>query len=141
MRDRRERHFERGIFTMTPRTGLIAALVVGAAALVAVAVWFAMPGSRSGETGWPPSERAAFMRSCVEQCRKSPGVTEDKYPLCDKACTCSADEGEKIMTTAELGVVAQAISSGNASEEQTAKMDRLKAAGMSCAMGAAPDKK
>ena len=125
---------------MTSRTRLIAALAAGAVLLVGIGIWLVMTGDRTDGT-WPPSERAAFMRSCVEECRKSPGVTEDKYPLCDRACTCSADEGEKIMTVRELGATAQAISSGSASAEQIAKMDRVKAAGMSCAMQAAPEKK
>jgi|SRR5471030_5744 hypothetical protein len=127
---------------MTPRTRLIAALLGGAAILIAVAVWLVMPSDRKdGGTSWPPSERAAFMRSCIEECRKSPGVTEDKYPLCDRACACSADEGEKVMSVQELGLTALSISSGSASAEQTAKMERVKAAGLSCAMRAAQEKK
>ena len=126
---------------MTPRSRLIAALLGGVALLIAVAVWLVMPGDRKDETSWPPAERAAFMRSCVEECRKSPGVTEDKYPLCDRACTCGADEGEKIMTVQELGLTAQAIAGGGASAEQIAKMERVKAAGMRCAIDSASDKK
>lgn len=127
---------------MTPQTRLIA--VAGGVAVVAaaaIALWFTMASDRTKLGGWPPSERAEFMRSCVEECRKSPGVTEDKYPLCDRACTCGADEGEKIMTSQELGQTAQAISSGSASAAQLAKMERVKAAGMRCVMGSAPDKK
>src|SRR5471030_1889746 len=127
---------------MTPRTRLIAALLGGAAILIAVAVWLVMPSDgKDGGTSWPPSERAAFMRSCVEECRKSPGVTEDKYPLFDRACTCSADEGEKVMSVQELWSTATSISSGSASVEQTAKMERVKAAGLSCAMRAVQEKK
>src|SRR5258708_5177894 len=101
---------------MTPRTSLIAALLGGAVLLIAAAVWLVMPGDRKdGGTSWPPSERAAFLRSCVEECRKSPGVTEDKYPLCDRTCACSADEGEKVMSVQELRSTAQSISSGSAS--------------------------
>ena len=110
--------------------------------MIAVTVWLVLPSDRKdGGTSWPPSERAAFMRSCVEECRKSPGVTEDKYPLCDRACTCSADEGEKVMSVQELWSTATSISSGSASAEQTAKMERVKAAGLSCAMRAAQEKK
>ena len=127
---------------MTRRSQLIAALTAGASLLVAIGVWLVMAGDRKdGGTSWPPSERAAFMRSCVEECRKSPGVTEDKYPLCDRACACSADEGEKVMSVQELGRTAQSISGGSASAEQIAKMERVKAAGMRCAMQAAPETK
>ena len=126
---------------MTQRSRLIAALLGGAAILIAVAVWLVMASDRKDGTSWPPSDRAAFMRSCVEECRKSPGVTEDKYPLCDRACACSADEAEKSMSVQELGSTAQAISGGSASAEQLAKMEKMKAAGLSCAMQAAQEKK
>jgi hypothetical protein len=123
---------------MSRQTRFIAALLGGLAVLASVAVWFVMVRHHQDGTSWPPSERAAFMRSCVEQCRTAPGVTESRYPLCDSACTCAADEGEKIMTVQELASAAQAISSGNPSAEQAARMDRLKAAGMRCAIGTAP---
>jgi hypothetical protein len=127
---------------MTPQTRLIA--IVGGVAFViaaAVAVWFTMAGSRGDGKGWPAEERAAFMRNCVEQCRMSPGMTEAQYPVCDTACTCAANEGERNFSVAELAAAAQATISGNASPEQTAKMDRLKAAGMNCAAGNPPGKK
>ena len=126
---------------MTPRTRLIAILLGGSALLIMIAVWLVMSGDRTDGTSWPPSDRAAFMRSCIEKCRASPGVTEARYPLCDSACACAADEGEKVMSASELASAAQAITSGNASAEQTAKMERLKAAGLTCAMRTAQDKK
>jgi hypothetical protein len=121
---------------MTSRTRTIV-VAAGIAFVVAaiVAYLVTMNGNRSDRTGWPPAERAAFMRNCVEQCRNSPGVTADKYPICDKACTCAADEGEKTMTVDDLAAAAQAISSGKASPKQTAMMDGLKAAGARCAAG------
>jgi hypothetical protein len=121
---------------MTPRTRLTVLLLGGAAVLIAIVVWFVMARDQpQAGAGWPPSERAAFMRSCVEQCRTSPGVTADKYPLCDTACTCAADEGEKTMGVRELTAAAQAINDRSATPEQTARMDRLKAAGMRCIAG------
>jgi hypothetical protein len=45
------------------------------------------------------------------------------------------------MSVRELASTAQSISSGSASAEQTAKMERVKAAGMRCAMQAAQEKK
>ncbi len=126
---------------MSRQTRFIAAFLAGLAILALVAVWFVMGRGQPPAAGWPPSERAAFMRSCLEQCRTSPGVTEDRYPLCQSACTCAADEGEKTMTVQELASAAQAISSGKASAEQTAMMDRLKAAGMRCSTGTAPAQK
>ena len=125
---------------MAPRTRLIALLLGGTAVLALAAIWFIVAGAHQDGRSWPPSERAAFMKSCVEQCRSSAGVTPDRYPACDSACTCAADEGEKSMTVDELASAAQAITNGNASAAQTAKMDRLKAAGMRCATGAAPAK-
>jgi hypothetical protein len=85
------------------------------ALLAAVAGWWFVSADHNKDRAlWSSSDRADFIRSCVEECRKSPGVTEDKYPLCDRACTCGADEGERIMTAGELAAVARALSSGNA---------------------------
>jgi hypothetical protein len=125
---------------MTPRTRLIAALL-GGAAVLAAAAWLVIAGDRNEGTSWAASDRTAFMTSCVEQCRKAPGVTEAQYPRCDTACACAADEGEKTMTARELGSAALAISSGTASDEQKKKMDRVTAAGLSCVSAAAPARK
>ena len=126
---------------MSRQTRFIAALLGGLVILALAVVWFVVAGHHKEGTSWPPSERAAFMRSCLEQCRTSPGVTEDRYPLCQSACSCAADEGEKTMTVEELASAAQAISSGKASAEQTAMVDRLKAAGRRCSTGTAPAQK
>jgi hypothetical protein len=125
---------------MAPRTRLIALLLGGAAILVLAVLWFAIAAEHKEGTSWSASERADFMRSCVEQCRASAGMTQDRYPLCDSACSCAADEGERTTTVQELAVAVQAITSGKASTEQTAMMDRLKAAGLRCATGTAPAK-
>jgi hypothetical protein len=126
---------------MAPRTRLTALLLGGVAVLVLAAVWFVMAGDHKDGTSWPPSARKSFIASCVEKCRASPGVTEARYPLCDSACACAADEGEKIMTGDELGAAALAISAGTASAEQTDKMNRIKAVAMACAMRTASEKK
>lgn len=126
---------------MTARTRLIAALLGGAAIMVLAGVWFVMVRANDDGTSWPPAQRAAFIRSCVEKCRLAPGVTEDRYPLCDTTCACAADEGEKIMTTRELTSAGLAMANGQVSAEQTAKVERLKAAGQSCAVRPATDKK
>lgn len=119
-------------------------VIVGGIAFViaaAISFWLTMERNRMDGPGWPPAERAAFLRSCVEKCRAAPGMTADKYPLCDSACGCAADEGEKTMTLRDMSQAAEAISSGNASPEQTAKMERLKAAGARCAATIPQDKK
>ncbi len=128
---------------MAPRTRWIAALLGGVAVLAIVGIWLTWSGNRqeAASASWPPAVRGAFMRSCIEQCQKSPGVNADKYPLCDQACACAADEGEKIMTNQELDATAQAMSTASASPEQTAKMDRLKAAGARCVAAPAPASK
>ena len=126
---------------MTSRTRLIAVLLGGAAVVAAGAVWLLMALGTRDETSWPPAARAEFIRSCVEKCRLAPGVTEDRYPLCDATCICAADEGEKIMTSAELSAAGVAMATGRLSSAQTAKVERLKAASQSCATRPAPDKK
>ncbi len=109
--------------------------------MCAAVAWFVLAADRTDGKGWPPAERAAFMRNCVEQCRAAPGVSEAQYPACQAACACAADEGEKTMTAQDLESAARAIGSGKASAEQTAKLDGLKAAGARCAAGASPTPK
>jgi hypothetical protein len=77
---------------------------------------------------WPPGERTAFIKSCVDKCRAAPGVTPERYPVCDRACACAADEGEKIMTVEEMIAV---YKSGKA--EQNEKLKRITQAGIACA--------
>jgi hypothetical protein len=129
------------LLVMSRQTRFIAALLGGLAVLVLVAVWLMMADAPNGSTSWPPAARKSFIASCVEKCRASPGVTEARYPLCDSACACAADEGEKIMTGDELGAAALAISGGTASAEQNDKMNRIKAVAMACAMRTAQEKR
>ena len=124
---------------MTPQTRLIA--IAGGAAFVvaaAVALWFTM----ADRTVWSPETRADFMRHCTDSCRKAPGVTEDKYPLCDRICTCDVDESEKTMSPRALALAEKAVGDGTATTEQTEKINRIIAAGKRCAAEAsAPEKK
>ena len=82
---------------------------------------------------WPATERAAFIDSCVKSCRAAPGVTSAQHPVCDQACKCSADEAEKIVTGQELMEMYKAMQSGKASKEQNDKLEKMKAAGLTCA--------
>jgi hypothetical protein len=81
---------------------------------------------------WPEKERAAFIDSCVKTCRAAPGVTPDRYPLCDQACKCGADEGEKIVSGEELVEIYRALQSGKPTKEQNEKLEKMKAAGIAC---------
>jgi hypothetical protein len=82
---------------------------------------------------WSEGQRAAFIDACVRSCRASPGVTPDRYPLCDQACKCGADEGEKIVTGQELVEIYKTMQSGKPTKEQNDKFERMKAAGIACA--------
>ena len=109
------------------------AIIVGAVVVIAAIAGVAIYLQRGQETGppgplvtpggWPASERAAFINSCVDKCRAAPGVTPERYPMCDRACKCAADEAEKTMTVEEMASAAQAISSGKASAAQAATME------------------
>lgn len=129
------------LVVMSRQTRFIAALLGGLAVLVLVAVWLMRTDGPNGSTSWPPAARTSFIASCVEKCRAAPGVTEARYPLCDSACACAADESEKIMTGDELGAAALAMNAGTASAEQKDKMNHIKAAGMACATRTTQDKK
>src|SRR5258707_782261 len=93
---------------MSGRTRLLAAIIGGLAVIaliagVAITVQRGQDAQSSGEPGrWPAAERTSFIDSCVKSCRAAPGVTPARYPVCDQACRCSADEAEKIVTSQEL---------------------------------------
>ncbi len=113
---------------------------LGIAALVAAvtaASYLLVPSQPPGP--WPKEQRDAFLDSCNQKCRSSPGVTPDRYPLCDKACTCGADEAEKIVSSAELARIVVAQKAGLTSKTQDEKLQKIAAAGLAC-VGATPDK-
>jgi hypothetical protein len=82
---------------------------------------------------WPEAERKSFIDACVVNCRKAPGVTAERYGLCDQACTCAADEGEKVVSSDDLGEIYLAQQSGKATGEQNQKLEKLKSLGLACA--------
>ncbi len=118
---------------------IILGAVVVIAAVAGIAIYLqrgqetAPPGPLAEPGHWPASERAAFVDSCVKSCRASPGVTPERYPLCDQACKCGADEGEKLVSAQELVEIYKATQSGKASQEQNDKLEKMKAAGVACA--------
>jgi hypothetical protein len=82
---------------------------------------------------WAEGERTAFVESCVKSCRASPGVTAERYPICDQACTCAAEEAQKIVSGQELVELYRAVQTGKATTEQNDKLQRMKSAGVACA--------
>jgi len=126
---------------MSGRTRLLA--IFGGAAVIALIAAVAITLLRGHETGppgplvtpgrWPAAERTAFIDSCVKSCRASPGVTADRYPLCDQACKCGADEAEKMVAAEELMDIYKAVQSGKATADQNDKLEKMKAAGIACA--------
>ncbi len=104
------------------------AIILGAAVAIAAIVVVALYLNR----GWPPAERTAFIEACVKSCRGSPGVTADRYPVCDKACTCAADEAEKMVSARELTELYNAMQSKTATPEQNEKLEKMKSAGVTC---------
>jgi hypothetical protein len=117
-------------------------IILGAVVVIAAAAGIAIylqggqetapPGPLATPGAWPASERQAFIASCVKSCRSSPGVTADRYPLCDQACKCSADEAEKLVTAEELVEIYKAMQGGTASKDQNDKVEKMKAAGIAC---------
>jgi hypothetical protein len=113
--------------------------LIGFVTLVAIAAHFIEPRQPSG--GWSKETRNKFIEGCANKCKNSPRVTADQYALCDKACSCSADEAEKIMTSAELVEYYLAEQAGLASNAQKQKMQRITAAGIACLSEAFGQKK
>jgi hypothetical protein len=111
--------------------GSAAITLIAAVAITLLRGQEAAPSDPSGR--WPAPERAAFIDACVQKCRAAPGVTPDRYPLCDQACKCAADEAEKVVPGQELGEIYRAMQGGKATPEQNDKIERMKAAGIACA--------
>jgi len=113
---------------------LLSALA-GAAICVAIVLAFVtLPGRlEHSSENWPEIQRANFIASCVESCRKSPGVTSSRFELCDQSCKCAAAEGEKLLPGSELADLYLAQQKGSASAEQKEKLKRLQDAGLACA--------
>ncbi len=88
--------------------------------------------TREPSSGWSRAERASFIEGCTKNCRGAPGVGPDRYPLCDKACSCSADEGEKIASGKELAEIEVAHKAGTTTNEQNEKLQRITKAGLAC---------
>lgn len=114
--------------------------LAGFIAAVATAAYFIEPQQQpSGH--WPKEHRDAFIAQCTKKCKASPGVTPDRYALCDKACSCGADEAEKIMTPAELAEFYLAQKAGLVSNAQKEKIKRVAQASVDCARRAFGGKK
>jgi hypothetical protein len=119
---------------MSKRNRWLAA-IIGGVVVVALIAGVAITLQRGAEQEpatpghWRASDRTAFINSCVEKCRASPGVTPAKYPACDRACSCAADEGEKIMSFTEL----VAIERDNGTAAQNEKVKRMTQAALDCA--------
>lgn len=118
---------------MKPQTRLIVLVLAAVAIVLAAGTWFLLGDDRGSETGWRPAERAGFLNNSVDECRKAPGVTPERYPICDRACTCAADEGEKLLTAREADAAAQAMKSNSATDQQKAALQQMQQAGMRCA--------
>jgi hypothetical protein len=113
--------------------------LVGLIAVVSIAAYFIEPKQSSDH--WPKEHRNAFIEACNKKCKASPGVTPDRYALCDKGCLCSADEAEKIMTSAELVQYYLAEKAGLVSSEQKKKVQKIGEAGVACLGEAVAPKK
>jgi len=124
---------------MTSQTRTVLLVVAGLVVLAAVATWLSLRGHQGN--AWPAEAKAAFVKNCVEKCRAAPGMTEDKYAYCDSACTCSADESEKVVSIAELEEIGLAMKTGKTAPSQTETLNRVKGAAAVCTARAAKEQK
>ena len=70
---------------------------------------------------WTKDQRARFVGSCVEGCQSTPNLSDKARTACPKACTCLADQGEKMMTPADFDEADKAA----AEEKMTPRMEVL----------------
>jgi hypothetical protein len=102
----------------------------GLVAIVAIAAYFI--DSKAPSSRWSKEQRDAFIETCSKKCKSSPDVTPDRHALCDKGCSCAADEAEKIASSLELAQYYLAEKAGLASNEQKQKMQKIGQAGAAC---------
>lgn len=103
---------------------------VGVVAVASLAAHLLLKRPTPGH--WAEAQKSAFIEACNTNCKKSPGVTPDRYPICEKVCACSAAEAEKILSEADLAEIEAAASSGKTSLEQNEKMQRMTKATQVC---------
>jgi hypothetical protein len=104
--------------------------LVGFIAVVATAAYFIEPKGPSGH--WPKEQRDTFIEACSKKCKTTSTVTHDRDALCDKGCACSADEAEKVMSSADLAQYYLAEKAGLVSEEQKEKIRKFTQASVAC---------
>jgi len=113
--------------------------IAGLVAVVVAIVYFA--GRGGGPGAWPQEQRSSFVDACNKNCRSSPGVTPERYPLCDKACACALEEAEKVLSSREMVQIYLAQQSGTLTEAQKATMQKIATTGVACATRTLGEKK
>jgi hypothetical protein len=78
---------------------------------------FVLPASAE----WTKDQRTRFLGSCIEGCQSTPDLSAAGRAACPKACTCLADQGEKMMTPADFDEADKAA----AEDKMTPKMEAL----------------
>lgn len=87
--------------------------------LAATALLLAIASPASAE--WTKDQRSRFIASCVEGCQSTPDLSEAGRAACPGACSCLADQGEKMMTPADYDEADKAASE----DKMTPKMEAL----------------
>jgi hypothetical protein len=121
------------------RAVLAGLAIAGLLAAVTLAVHLMKPGQSSAR--WPEAQRSSFIDACNKNCRSAPGVTPDRYPLCDKACLCAVEEGEKVLSGEDLTQIYLAQTGGKPTEEQKEKVRKLTRISLACVAEALRDRK
>jgi hypothetical protein len=87
--------------------------------LLSIALLLALSSPASAE--WTKDQRTRFLSSCGEGCQSTPDLSAAGRAACRTACTCLADQGEKMMTPADFDEADKAA----AENKTTAKMEEL----------------
>ena len=65
---------------------------------------------------WTRAQRTHFLDQCIASCQATPNMPEARRGVCDKTCSCVADEAETQVTPADMDALDEAAAAGRTTE-------------------------
>ena len=65
---------------------------------------------------WTRAQRTHFLDQCIASCQATPNMPEARRGVCDKTCSCVADQAETQVTPAEMYALDEAAAAGRTTE-------------------------
>ena len=65
---------------------------------------------------WTRAQRTHFLDQCIASCQATPNLPEARRGVCDKTCSCVADEAETQVTPADMDAIEEAAAAGRTTD-------------------------